>query len=190
MNVYDFDGTLYKGDSSRDFFLYCLRNDLSLLRFLPRQALGAFLYCIGKIDKTAMKEMIFSFLCGVEDVRARVESFWDSHRKNIFPYYLNQSRQDDVVVSASPEFLLRPICARLGISAPIASEVDEKTGKFLSSNCHDAEKTRRFYNVYGDVRVNNFYSDSHSDLPMAKIASAAFLISARGEVRPWNIENE
>ena len=26
MNVFDFDGTIYHGDSSKDFFFYCLKN--------------------------------------------------------------------------------------------------------------------------------------------------------------------
>ena len=25
MNVFDFDGTIYNGDSSKDFFFYCLK---------------------------------------------------------------------------------------------------------------------------------------------------------------------
>ena len=26
MNVFDFDGTIYNGDSSKDFFFYCLKH--------------------------------------------------------------------------------------------------------------------------------------------------------------------
>ena len=35
MNIYDFDGTLYDGDSTFDFILYSLKKHPSLLRFLP-----------------------------------------------------------------------------------------------------------------------------------------------------------
>ena len=38
IDVYDFDGTIYDGDSTVDFWLYCLRRKPSLLRFLPHQA--------------------------------------------------------------------------------------------------------------------------------------------------------
>lgn len=38
MNVYDFDGTIYDGDSSVDFFLYALKRMPSLIRYAPRQA--------------------------------------------------------------------------------------------------------------------------------------------------------
>ena len=35
MNVYDFDKTIYRRDSSTDFILYLFRRRPALLRFLP-----------------------------------------------------------------------------------------------------------------------------------------------------------
>ena len=32
MNVYDFDGTIYKGDSTRDFFFYLLKKDFRVVK--------------------------------------------------------------------------------------------------------------------------------------------------------------
>ena len=66
MNVYDFDGTIYDGDSSIDFFLYALKKKPSIIRFLPRQAWGFLRYKAGKTGKTAFKESLFSFLQGID----------------------------------------------------------------------------------------------------------------------------
>ena len=38
MNVYDFDGTIYDGDSTVDFFLHALKRNPSVLLHLPKQA--------------------------------------------------------------------------------------------------------------------------------------------------------
>lgn len=46
MNVYDFDGTIYNGDSTIDFFLYALKRNPSVLRYLPKQVWGFVLYGI------------------------------------------------------------------------------------------------------------------------------------------------
>ena len=44
MDVYDFDGTIYDGDSSIDFYLFCLKKNIKLLRYIPGQVLYAILY--------------------------------------------------------------------------------------------------------------------------------------------------
>lgn len=37
MNVYDFDGTVYRGDSTVDFWLFCLRKKLGLVKYIGKQ---------------------------------------------------------------------------------------------------------------------------------------------------------
>ena len=42
MNVYDFDKTIYYGDSTADFYLFCLKRHKKILTLAP-SILGAFL---------------------------------------------------------------------------------------------------------------------------------------------------
>lgn len=56
MNVYDFDGTIYNGDSTIDFFLYALKRKPSILLHIPKQAWGFILNKAGRIDKTRFKD--------------------------------------------------------------------------------------------------------------------------------------
>ena len=44
MNVYDFDGTVYAGDSTVDFYFFCLRKQPGILRVGGKQIKGFFLY--------------------------------------------------------------------------------------------------------------------------------------------------
>ena len=57
MNVYDFDDTIYRGDSSVDFYIFCLRKNIKLLKYLPKQIKAVILYKLKKIDKNKMKEI-------------------------------------------------------------------------------------------------------------------------------------
>jgi HAD superfamily phosphoserine phosphatase-like hydrolase len=175
MNVYDFDGTIYDGDSSVDFFLYALKQKPSLLRYIPRQAWGFLLYGMKRISKTELKEYFFSFLSGI-DTEKLTEDFWNQNQYRIYKWYLEQQQPDDIIISASPEFLLKPICQRLGIQHLIASTVDAQSGKFSGENCRGEEKVQRLAKEYHVTRIDNFYSDSHSDLPLAQIANRAFLV--------------
>ena len=186
MNVYDFDGTIYNGDSTVDFFRYALKKNPALIRFLPRQLAAIVLYKLKRIDKTRLKEHFFCFLRGIDAPRL-TESFWDAHQRNIFDWYRKQQQADDVVISASPEFLLRPICKRLGIVHLIASEVDSSTGAFSGENCRGEEKVRRFEREFAAAHIERFYSDSRSDLPLARRAEQAFLVK-KGTVNNWSAE--
>jgi len=183
MNVYDFDGTIYAGDSTVDFFLYSVKKNPLLLRYLPKQAWGFLLYICKRISKTQMKAYFFSFLKGI-DCQSAVDSFWEQHQDKIYDWYLNQQKQDDMIISASPEFLLKPVCARMGINHLIASEVDPHTGMFTGENCRGQEKVRRLAAEFNVSHIDRFYSDSRSDLPLASIADEAFLVE-RGVVKEW-----
>lgn len=183
MNVYDFDGTIYDGDSTVDFFLFALKRQPSLLRFVPKQAWGFLLYGTKRIDKTKLKEYFFSFLPAI-DAGELTEAFWDRNEGKILDWYLMQQKPDDIIISASPAFLLQPICGRLGIKCLIASEVDPKTGAFTGENCRGPEKVRRLEAEFHVTHIDSFYSDSQSDLPLAQIANKAFLVE-KGAVKDW-----
>ena len=183
MNVYDFDKTIYNGDSTIDFYLFSLKKKPSLIRYIPIQAWGFVLYYCGKIDKTKLKEKFFRFLKSI-DCEPYVEAFWMRNKKKMAGWYIAQQKNDDVVISASPDFLLRPICEQLGIQHLMASRVDPKTGKFLSDNCYGIAKVERYKEAFGESPIDNFYSDSLSDTPMAEMADSAFLITKNG-IKKW-----
>ena len=99
------------------------------------------------------------------------------------PWYLMQRQAQDVVVSASPAWLLQPLCDRLGVKL-IATEVDGRSGRLLGPNCHGAQKVARFAAQYPCAQVGAFYSDSRSDAPMAGLAAKAYLVRG-GMPAPW-----
>ncbi len=184
MNIYDFDKTIYDGDSTYAFIKYCAARYTKAAVTAPG-TLGAFLmYACGRKTKTQFKEKMYRFLKYIPDVDAAVEDFWDGHEKNIFEYYRKHGREDDIIISASPEFLLRPICDRLGVKRLIASRVDKNTGKYTGENCYGAEKVKRLKEVYGISCCDEFYSDSLSDTPLADIADKAFIVKS-GVLIPW-----
>ena len=185
LNVFDFDGTIYNGDSTLDFYKFALVKHPSLIRYLPKQMYGVFRYLMGYYDKTKMKETFFCFLNGIDAEKLSI-LFWGKKQRKIGNWYKSIQNESDVIISASPEFLLQPICERLKIGKLIASRVDPNTGKFVGNNCYGAEKVRRLYEEFGRVRINRFYSDSKSDLPLAKISLEKYRIK-KGKVKEWKI---
>ncbi len=185
MNIYDFDKTIYDGDSTADFIKYCAcRYKRACLWAVPT-LWAFFLYVLGIYSKTRFKERMYGFLKMIPDIDEAVNDFWDKHEHNILEYYKKQRKEDDIIISASPKFLLEPICKRLGIKDLIASRVDKKTGKYSGENCWGPEKVRRLKDEYGITGCDEFYSDSFSDGPLASIAKKAFIVR-KNELTLWN----
>ena len=84
MNAYDFDKTIYAGDSSVDFYLFTLRRHPSVALLWPSQAAAFFRYKCGKCDKTAMKQVFFAFVKKIPDIDREISLFWDKKEKKIW----------------------------------------------------------------------------------------------------------
>ncbi len=185
MNIYDFDKTIYDGDSTADFIKFCVKKyKKTLLTLIPTGG-AFFLFAIGVYNKTRFKEKMYRFLQYVPDIDVALKEFWDTHEKNILDYYKAQKSEDDIIISASPQFLLEPICERLGVTKLIASKVDKNTGIYTGENCWGGEKTKRLLDEYGIENCENFYSDSFSDTPLAEIAEKAYIVR-RNDLTPWD----
>lgn len=184
MNVYDFDNTILRGDSTARFFAYCLTHYPKMWKDVPAQAVNGLLFVLRLREKQVFKQRMLGFLRLIDDVDAAVSMFWKKNFKRVKPFYWSAHRPDDVVISASPEFLIRPACQRLQVNCVMGSPVDKHTGVFSGRNCHGAEKVRRFREVFPDGQIQDFYSDSHSDDPLAELAQHAWLVKGN-QLLPW-----
>lgn len=175
MNVYDFDKTIYDGDSTRDFVFFCIKKYPLLSFSLTKGGIYYLTYKTSGCSKTYFKEKLYSFLSDIPNLSETVEEFWDEHISKIKDFYLKQKQEKDIIISASPRFLLKPACQRLGIKNLIASDVDSDTGFYNGINCFGEEKVRRFRLEFNED-IDEFYSDSYVDEPLAKIAKQAFMV--------------
>ena len=184
MNVYDWDNTIYRGDSTFGLVLYLYRHYPATLRNLPRTAVLGLLYAVRIVPKLTFKESLFRMFRYVPDMEKAVEEYTSTHLDHIKSWYMEHQQEDDLVISASPEFLIRSFCEKTGIQQVIASPVDIHTGKYEGLNCHGQEKVRRFRELYPDAEIREFYSDSRTDTPLAENAEEAWLVKG-DERKPW-----
>ncbi|MDL2206325.1 HAD-IB family phosphatase [Eubacteriales bacterium OttesenSCG-928-N13] len=184
MNAYDFDQTIYRGDSTRDFLLHCaIRHPRALLSLMG--AVGAAIsFLLGKKCKTDFKQRMFQMFLYVSDMDSELEIFWAQHMKCIKPFYMDQKQPDDLIVSASPDFLIRPALESIGITQIIASQVDARTGQYHGSNCDGQNKVHMLKERMPNAVIDAFYSDSLSDTPMAERAKKAYLVKG-DRILPW-----
>jgi len=182
MNVYDFDKTIFMGDSTVEFYKFCLARTPRMWLRLPKLAYGA-LFVLKK-DKQRFKQDMFAFLRDLKEPEKMVDEFWKQNINRIYLWYLKQKRDDDVIISASPKFLVKPAMQLLGGGVVLASPVNVFTGLYEGFNCHGDEKVRRYRAMYGNTPIQSFYSDSHSDDPMAFISQSAYIVRD-GKLLGW-----
>lgn len=176
VNAYDFDHTIYHGDASFDFIVYCLLRYPKTWRSLLQPFMAVIRYILGQWDRKQVKQAAFAFLSALPDPEAVVASFWRTHSNKIKPWYLEQKHASDLIISASPGFLLRPIAQQLGVLPPIATVMDIHTGKISGKNCRADEKVKRLHAYDPSIKIANCYSDSMSDLPLLSLAENAYIV--------------
>ena len=189
MTLYDFDNTIYDGESSVDFFLFCLKKKKSLIKYLPRVFYTAILYkmrllTIEKLLKSASK-MTTPFINSNEDFDMLAKEFWQIHEKKLKANYLDKLKPSDIIITASPRFLIEAILPTLGIKSAICSEFNTDNGELEFAN-FGKNKVIAFKKKYPNKKIKNFYTDSLNDLPLIELAEKAFLV--KGNKEPILIE--
>ena len=175
MNVYDFDGTIFPTDCSIGFCIWCMNRHPRLwFTFFPKAVKAVVLKKLGKIQEYQMQRKFFGYLTLIDDFDEQIERYWDKNEKKIAAWYLAQKRSDDLIISASPECIIGPIAKRLGVNF-MASEFDREFGVFTHNLMYAREKAKYIID-HGFPMIENFYSDSLADTPLALCAEKAHLV--------------
>jgi len=175
MNVYDFDGTIFPTDCTIGFGFWCMNRHPKLwFTFFPKMIVTLIRRKTGKIPEYLLQRKLFSFLTLIDDFDVQIERYWDKNEKKIAPWYLAQKRPDDLIISASPSCIIEPIAKRLGVNF-MATEFDREFGVFTNNLMYAKEKAKYIFD-HGFPMIENFYSDSLADTPLALCAEKAYLV--------------
>ena len=175
MNVYDFDGTIFYSDCSIGFAVWCMKRKPKLwFTWFPRIIGTLILYKLGKVQNYRLQREMFSYLTQIDDFDEQIEKYWDRYEGRISEWYLAQKRADDLIISASPSCIIEPIAKRLGVSF-MATEFDREFGVYTNNLMYAREKAKYMIDQ-GFPVIENFYSDSLADTPLALCAEKAHLV--------------
>ena len=185
MNVYDFDKTIFYPDSMILFARFCVRRHPKLIcTYLPKIVKAAWQNAMGKCHVTKVHVALNSIIRYLDNPDKDIEIFWNRYEGNLSEWYLQQKKSDDLIISASPEYLLEPMIDKLGVNL-IATIVDRETGVLIGNVRLAKEKAK--YIIEQDMPIiENFYSDSLSDTPIAMLADNAYIVRDKARSpEPW-----
>jgi len=181
MNVYDFDGTILHGDTEDYFREYVYKHFKLKLKDRIELRFYDFLFKLKLVKDQTYREHTYPYISYIPNIKQVVKDFWDEHIKDIYPYYLKNHKEDDVVVSATPRILLEDAMKRLKIKTLICTEMDIKTGE-IGKLCRAEEKVVRYNKVFNEKPFENYYFDKDHDMFLMKYAKNGFRV-INGELK-------
>lgn len=179
MKVFDFDNTLYRGESAVDLAIYMIRNNRRVILYLPKIFYNLIKYKLCLVDKRKMVRAVDDFLKNVirsrEELFGAVEGFWAEYGRKLDRAMLKRIDSDDVIISAGPDFLLYGIKELLGTENIICSRIDSRRMRVKYLNFGD-NKVRRYRSLYGDKPIDCFYTDSYNDKALMDISDRVYIV--------------
>ena len=176
MNIYDFDDTIYDGDSCRDIIKYGIKHyPLKTIKSLFKFLIIYIKYKFKKVPFEQVKQEMLSFIFSIDNYEEFIDSFVDSHFKNIKKWYLDNKKENDIIATASYELWISKFAFKLGIKNVIATKTNNQ-GIIIGKNCKRKEKVVRIKKEFKNATFENSYSDSMSDLPILELSKKAFVV--------------
>ena len=175
--LYDFDGTIYDGDSGIDFIKYSIKHHKGTLKCLFSSLGTVILFILKLRTKEEMKNKLFRFVKDIKDIDEYVADFWKEHEHKLKDFWTGKKdHKKDIIISASFRFWLQPIADKYKVHDLFATDMDMKTGKIIGNNCHGKEKVKLFYSKYPKATIMKMYTDSVNDLPLIEEAKEGILV--------------
>ena len=187
--LFDFDGTLCKKDSFTGFIFYALskrhivKQGLKLLPWIQA-------YYLNVYPAHAMRPKLFYGMFKDTDY-AEIQKIAVEYAQYLIqeldPKFMQQLQlhqalgHDVVLVSASVDLYLKPLCQLLGIDL-ICTETEVResrlTGHYQSADCSRMEKKKRISQQYPIAEYASIYAygNSEEDLEMFSLAQYTYMV--------------
>lgn len=179
IKVFDFDNTIYRGESSIDFALYMLRYNKRILLFLPDLLWNLISYKLCIVSREKLERRINDAIKVIvrdrEELLRLSRSFWLRHSHKLDEHILRLIDEEDLIITAGPFFLIDAIKHRLNTRNLICSEVDWERREVSYFNFGD-NKVKRYRELCGEKKIDRFYTDSFNDKAMMDIAERVFIV--------------
>ena len=192
LSVYDFDKTIYNGETLNDFYRFYLIKKPWKIYTVIFQLWYFLLYVLKIINLEKLKENFLRFLNGENtgELKKLIREFWKKKESKINLWVkdeiLKNKKETEILVaiSASPTFLIIDRLRLMGFEVVIGTDFLFESTKFhshiTSKNCKNYEKVKRLDKWAEDNNIQydivNFYSDSIADKPLFDLAEHKYWI--------------
>ena len=187
ISLYDFDGTIYRGDSSVDYALHCILRRPYLAPLVIVVSFLVALHKCGLVKKETAKALLFMIMSPAD---VSIRTFVKKIRNKFNQETLAMMGRDiasgimPIVISAGPRLLVESAVQSFAAVTVIATETDPRhPWRLRSPNCSGEEKVRRLREwlamrrtSLGEVRITHVVSDSLDDIPLFQLGERCYFV--------------
>lgn len=101
-----FENIVYRGNLLKDFYMYCLKRNKNLFKFIWRFIIWRFLRIFKRIDEESYKSKCWGFVENTAEFSKILEEFWKKNKRKIRKKYLNT---EDTWISTSPQIIFEKL---------------------------------------------------------------------------------
>lgn len=197
--LFDMDKTLVPVNTGSLYVKWRFRRREARKRDMLRYAAWMAQYAAGVLDPVDISEKGLRALAGVDEAQFRQECLTWFHEE-VAPLVTHAARREVerrreqghvlAVLSASTDFVTRPLAESLGIEHVLCTELEvDAQGRFTgeASLCYGAEKLTRAQRWAAEQGVDlgrsSFYTDSVSDVPVLEAVGEPRVINPDPRLR-------
>ena len=110
MNVFDFDNTIYRGESAVDLAIFMIKSNKKVILWMPKIFWSLFRYKLCLVSRDKMQDSVNAFMSNIlrdkNEVRRLTRDFWKKNIHKLDRSITKRIGKDDVIITAGPDFLL------------------------------------------------------------------------------------
>jgi len=179
MNVYDFDNTIYDGESTIDFFFFVVKKKKIAMIATPIFIFAFIMYKSRLLTINCLSKTIGLFSKAMvkynDDMIKYINEFWNENSHKLKPLFLDMLNEEDVIITCLPDFMIDIIKEKLKTENIICTKINKETGE-LELLCFKNNKVFEFQKQYPDIKINKFYTDSFNDISFMKLAKETYIV--------------
>lgn len=182
MKVFDFDNTLYDGESLVDFFEFLCDKKDELRKYKKLVKIMLKLYEMNMLPTSLIKKELNKHKNDVSfntnNIDKYVNEFWDKNKHKLNKDLIKLINKDDLIITASLDVLLNPIRKELKTKHIISSiaNIEKKDIDFI---CYKENKVLKYKELYKEELIDVLYTDSYADKPLMDISKKVILIDKK-----------
>lgn len=194
--MFDVDYTITKRETLMEFYMFMLKKNPMLIKYLPRSLSSALFYVFKIFDAQKAKDNFIRFIKNINEDKMKdlVKEFYSKRlSKILYKDAINTMKKlkkqgyKIYLISASPEIYLKELYNIIEVDKIIGTKLKTENGiykgKIEGINCKGEEKVRRLKevlekeNIQVDFKNSYMFSDSLSDLPLLELVGNPYLIN-------------
>lgn len=140
MNIYEFNKVIYKGSINRDFYIYCLKKNIKLIKYIFINLYNIILSIIFKNKGDIYTRNKFKYLKEIKNLEEELEQFYK--RKN--KYSILYENKIDIIIDKIPIiFFLKNLASKI-----IGYELDENYNVNIEKYKEEVSKINTAQRLY------------------------------------------